>query len=138
MAVQSAADIAIMIGHPIEVVRGIILALTDGGPSGFEKKVVKRHNKKLTKAAKEENKRKRDTVPRRTPRQVKVVEKVFKTRRVDEQEMVSIRMDARTVIFVKRGSDIEAIKQKYRERDPAFLKPENPNTVVKKFKPLTK
>lgn len=40
----------------------------------------------------------------------------FKTREVDFTEMMSVRIDSKTVLQVKKGSDIEALKKRYSKK----------------------
>lgn len=134
MARMSVEDIASLLGHPFQQMAGKVRELTGGLPTEFELRGIKVKNRRLNKsnASKEEKK------PVQMARKIKVVEKVFKTRNPMSQDMISVRIDKKTVIMVKPGTDIEAIREKYRERDPTFLKPENPSIKVSNFKPVKK
>lgn len=67
---------------------------------------------------------------------LKKAEKIFATRALDTTEKIAVRIDHKTIIYVDPGADIEAVKLKYKKRDPTFLKPEKPVKYVKKFKPV--
>lgn len=132
--------IAMVIGRPIFVVQQKIRELTRGQPSGYQKliwkkeaayaaKKLSREKKKIVEVARGEIKR---ISHRPGPR---VAEKIFKNKTFDLSKMKALRLDARTVAFVNPSKDMAVVKKIYQERDPTFLKPVNPNKVVKKFKP---
>lgn len=112
----SPVDIARMLGKDTRSVEAIIREMVGEMPTVFEQKQTRKVNKKLSRKALKENKENLEKAIVRTARKVKVVEKVFETRKVNTGELISVKIDSKTTIYVKAGSDIEAIKAKYRNR----------------------
>ncbi|HEY4150560.1 MAG TPA: hypothetical protein VGM41_16585 [Chitinophagaceae bacterium] len=132
MSRRSVEDIAVLLGKPFQQVSDYVRAITKGNPTEYELK----HPPKLPKPKKE--KKIISKIIRRGPagkgRPAPKVERSYKTIDRDMTSMVSIRIDRKTVVFAKAGSDLDAIRRKYLERAPGFLQPDNPSKVVSKFK----
>jgi hypothetical protein len=98
----------------------------------------KNEHVRLKKVQKEQKKKK--TVIWREGAQLKKEVSKYATRTVDYNEMISVRIDNKTTIYVKPGEDIELAKKKYLEkltssREFSMAKGKT-TTEVKKFKPL--
>lgn len=66
-------------------------------------------------------------------------EPLFKTKIVDHSQMISVRIDSKTIIQVPKGSDIKLVKENYLKRvqESKPLAPTQRTTKeVKKFKPI--
>lgn len=136
MAKLSDEAIALLLDRSVEEVNEHISYLTGGQPSGYQVKQARKLRKKQQKlnaiATEKLNTRAEKALKRQQKHPAKKPEKKFETKIFDSTGFIAVRVDHKTLIYVKPGTDIEKAKQVYRDR--VAPKPENPNTPVKNFK----
>lgn len=152
------ADIAELVERPVQVVNNYINHFVEGKDIITcqqridEKEKIKKQQKdwkilKKKKAQAEQDDilaRKKELVRIKRAREHEAIQKrkraepVLKTRSQNFSKMRSIRIDHKTIIFVKPDQDLEQIRKKYLQ-DLKFSAPvaaNSKNVEVKKFKPI--
>jgi hypothetical protein len=157
---SSDEEIALMLERPVSEVKEKIHELTGGQPSPYlaklAKKSVEKHNREVKlKAARvqrdtirdqkrikekfesEESRRIRKLIAQQESDRRKkneVRESKFKTRIIDFTQLISVRVDEKTIIWVKPGTDITQLRHNYLERERAKKK----SFVIQRWKPVAK
>lgn len=129
---QSAADIAVMLDKPVEIIQQQIFILTGGQQSPYELYIQKKE--KAVRKKKEPKIISRQLRPNQSQKLISTKDKPFKTLATDHSKMKSVKIDSKTTILVPVDADETEVRFKYANRNPTFLQPENPNKVIKKFK----
>ena len=127
-------EISTIIELPVSVVREVIIEMDISGEERNEQvnkiievRTLKLENKKkpykkagniqdiLKKQKKQRDEGRRLTIESNRKREVTDREnrRTFKTKPVDLSTMISIKIDHKTIVFVKPGTDIEKVRQQY-------------------------
>jgi hypothetical protein len=138
MSKKSVKDIASIVDKPEQQVLGIIkeqtpilgkLSLTDRLHNAQIKKDLKKKNSQRFKDQDKTSKRMRDAIIKK-PETSK-----YQTKEVNLKEMICVRIDAKTCIFIRPGQDPEKEKQKFMNQHKRFeIVPDRPWKKVSNFK----
>lgn len=125
--------IAMIIDMPIDAVMNKIKELITGtNRLPFDDK---KHNQVLKEKALKENRKNLNAVYLKQRSERKNSVPKYQTRVVDYSQMITIRIDAKTCINVKAGTDVEKAKQQFFDTYKSFTQTaENPWQQIKKFK----
>lgn len=108
--------IAEMLNKPLEQVKMVINKITNGGKIKLSKSqsIEKVKIEKNKKALRKKNKRSVEVI--RTAALSKRKEPLYETKPVNYAEMKTVRIDCKTVIYIKPGEDPASAKRKYLDR----------------------
>lgn len=148
---KSFADIAEIIDKPLNVATDYILQYLEGkNIETFQQKLTNKVEAKRKRQSEEQDKknRKKDYDTQQRKKRLSIDqeminnrkrrnEPVFQTKVIDHSKMVSVRIDAKTIIQVPQGTDTNKAKENYLQR----LKDSRPVQIstqkkVNKFKPV--
>jgi hypothetical protein len=134
--------IAMVIEKPVELVRAAIDQLTDGGTIRKSFKHLQMQKQlKVVNAKNFKEQDKKEAIKRRIAMQSEAAQKrakdnqpKFETKTIDYSQMILVRIDAKTFIHVKPGTDIEKAKQTFLQNHKSYTAPA-PERPWQKFKP---
>jgi hypothetical protein len=137
---NDADEIAVIMEKPVEDIRVYIHA--NALLTRPKKLIKKRVSRKPNKEQIERERRReikialqRQQKKNEQERAIRRRQPEFKTKEVDYNKMISVRVDHKTVLQVPAGTDIEALKKKYFQRHKDSKVEATHFKVVKKFKP---
>lgn len=141
---KTAYEISSLLDKPLDVVKEKIAAFIIGkNIIPYEKKITRAQKGNADKTRKKEIEKEQKRL--RLNRENEMYdqrrrrnEPAFKTKEVDYSQMISVRIDSRTILQVKAGTDVETFKKNYLERlnKARSFSMAKKDVEVKKFKPL--